>query len=137
MPDATTGDAATDAGRSAVLERLFAAFNRHDADGVMACLAPDIVFDAPAGPEAHGRRFEGHEAVRAAFEGTFADMPDVAWTVARHTLSGERATSEWLFTGTRRDGARVEAEGVDLFVFRGHLIARKSAFRKDRPVRAA
>jgi ketosteroid isomerase-like protein len=123
--------------RHALLERLFAAFNRHDAEGVMACFTPGIVFDTAAGPEAHGRRLVGRDAVRSAFVAVWTDMPDVAWAVARHTLAGERATSEWLFTGTRADGGRVAVEGVDLFVFEGGLIARKSAFRKDRPVQAA
>lgn len=130
-------DATTEAARLALLERLFAAFNRHDVDGVMACFTPDVVFDTAAGPEAHGRRLTGQDAVRAAFVGVWTDMPDVAWTVARHTLTDDRATSEWLFTGTRADGARIGVEGVDLFVFRDRLIARKSAFRKNRPVQAA
>ena len=130
-------EANTEAWRHALLERLFSAFNRHDADGVMACFTPDVVFDTAAGPEAHGRRLTGQEAVRAAFVGVWTDMQDVAWTVSRHTVAGERAISEWLFSGTRPDGARVAVEGVDLFVFGPDLIARKSAFRKDRPVQAA
>ncbi len=75
--------------------------------------------------------------MRAAFVGVWTDMPDVAWAVSRHTVAGDRATSEWLFTATRADGGRIEAEGVDLFTFEDGLIARKSAFRKDRPVQAA
>lgn len=131
------GEAETEAGRRALLDRLFTAFNRHDADGVMACFTPDVVFDAAAGPEAHGRRLTGRDAVRAAFVGTWTEMPDAAWTVSRHTVAEGRATSEWLFSGTRPDGGRVAVEGVDLFVFAGQLIVRKSAFRKDRPVQAA
>lgn len=127
----------TEAERHAALDSLFEAFNRHDADGVMACFTPDVVFDTAAGPEAHGCRLTSQDAVRAAFVAVWTDMPDVAWAVTRHTLAGERATSEWLFTGTRADGGRVAVEGVDLFVFEGRLIARKSAFRKDRPVQAA
>lgn len=120
--------------RHDLLERLFAAFNRHDADAVMSCFTPDVVFDGAAGPDAWGRRFEGRDAVKAAFVGVWTDMADVAWTVQRHTLAGDRATTEWLFTGTRRDGTRIEANGVDLFSFEGDLIATKSAFRKDRAV---
>ncbi|WP_345821658.1 nuclear transport factor 2 family protein [Methylobacterium fujisawaense] len=130
-------EATTEVGRMALLERLFAAFNRHDAEGVMACFTSGVVFDTAAGPEAHGRRLTGQEAVRAAFVGVWRDMPDVAWAVTRHTVVGDRATSEWLFTATRADGGRIEAEGVDLFTFEDGLIARKSAFRKDRPVQAA
>lgn len=129
-------EATMEAGRHALLERLFAAFNHHDAEGVMACFTPGVVFDTAAGPDAHGRRLVGQDAVRAAFVGVWTDMPDVAWTVSRHTIAGDRATSEWLFTGTRPDGARVEVQGVDLFTFEGGLVAHKSAFRKDRPVQA-
>lgn len=127
-------EATAETGRRALLERLFAAFNRHDADGVMACFTPGVMFDTAAGPDAHGRRLIGQEAVRTAFVSVWTEMPDVAWTVSDHTVAGDRATSKWLFTGTRQDGGRVEVEGVDLFTFEGGLIARKSAFRKDRPV---
>ena len=120
--------------RHRLLETLFAAFNRHDADGVMACFTHDIVFDGAAGPDANGRRFEGREAVRAAFVAVWTAMPDVSWTVRRHAVFGDRAVSEWLFAGTNAQGGRVEAEGLDLFGFRGDLIASKSAFRKDRPI---
>jgi len=130
-------EATSDAERHALLDRLFSAFNRHDADGVMGCFTPGVVFDTAAGPDAHGRRLIGQDAVRAAFVAVWTEMPDVNWAVARHTLSGERAASEWLFSGTRADGGRIAVEGVDLFVFDGPRIARKSAFRKDRPVQAA
>lgn len=122
----------TDTDRLALLETLFAAFNRHDAAGVMACFDPAIVFDAAAGPEAVGRRIVGIEAVRAAFVATWTTMPDVAWTVRRHAVFGDRAVSEWLFTATTPGGACLEMEGLDLFQFAGGLIVGKSAFRKDR-----
>lgn len=122
----------TESDKRALLERLFSAFNRHDAGGVMACMTPDIVFDAAAGPQANGLRITGTEAVSAAFTAVWTGMPDVAWTVSRHTIAGDTAVSEWLFTGTRADGTTVEVQGLDLFTFRGGLIATKSAFRKDR-----
>ena len=31
--------------------------------------------------------------------------------------SGDRAVSEWLLTGTRKDGERVAVQGCDLFEF--------------------
>lgn len=117
-----------------LLDALFAAFNRHDADGVMAFFADDCVFDAVAGPEAHGTRFTGRDAVRAAFAQVWATFPDARWADTRHTVLGDLAVSEWLFVGTRADGARIEAEGCDLFTFAGGKIARKRAFRKQRPL---
>jgi ketosteroid isomerase-like protein len=115
------------------LELLFAAFNRHDGAGVMAVMTDDIVFDAAAGPEACGRRISGAADVRAAFETTFATFPDVSWECTRHAVFGDRGISEWIFRATAKDGSRIEAEGVDLFGFRGDKIVSKSAFRKDRP----
>lgn len=127
----------TDAGRLAVLEALFAAFNRHDADGVMACFEPGVVFDTAAGPDPMGGRVEGADAVRQVFVGTWTNMPDVAWHVRRHAVFGDRGVSEWLFVATTPEGGRIEAEGVDLFEFSGERIVRKSAFRKDRPTQRA
>ena len=61
-------------------------------------------------------------------------MPDVRWSVRRSRIFADGGMTEWLFTGTRPDGTRVEAEGLDLFTFDRDRIASKSAFRKDRPV---
>ena len=120
-----------DTARLATLDRLFAAFNRHDVDGVMACFAPDAVFHAAAGPEPAGRRIAGSEAIRAAFVAVWTDLPDVQWTVRRSRVLDGAGITEWLFTGTRADGTRVEAEGLDLFDFAGALVVGKSAFRKQ------
>ena len=122
-----------DTARRARLDQLFAAFNSHDADGVMACMTGDVVFDTAAGPDRHGRRLIGTADVRAAFERTWTDMPDVSWQCTRHAVFGDRGVSEWIFRATANDGTRIEVEGVDLFGFRGDKVATKSAFRKDRP----
>jgi ketosteroid isomerase-like protein len=122
--------------RRNLLEELFAAFNRHDGSAVMACMTGDVVFDAAAGPDICGRRLTGAIAVRAAFEGTWTSMPDVSWQCTRHEVFGDRGISEWIFRATTKDGQRIEAEGCDLFTFRGDRICLKSAFRKDRPLQA-
>jgi ketosteroid isomerase-like protein len=122
-----------DTRRLQTLHQLFDAFNRHDGAGVMAAMTDDIVFDAAAGPELCGRRITGTANVRAAFEATFASFPDVSWECTRHAVFGDRGLSEWIFRATTKDGARIEAEGCDLFGFAGDRICRKSAFRKDRP----
>lgn len=115
------------------LDALFDAFNRHDTEAVMSFMTTDCVFETVAGPEAYGTRLEGREAVRAAFAEVFETFPDAHWETSRHTVAGDLGVSEWTFRGTRRDGARVEAEGCDLFTFRGGKIALKRAFRKQRP----
>lgn len=122
--------------RLELLNVLFDAFNRHDADGVMACFSPSVVFDAAAGLEPVGRRIVGPEAVRQAFIATWTSMPDVRWHVRRHAVFGDRGITEWLFTASVQDG-RIEVEGVDLFTFEGDRIVSKSAFRKERPLQPA
>ncbi len=87
-----------------------------------------------AGPEAHGIRMQGRDAVREAFAEVWQAFPDAHWETARHTVTGDLGVSEWTFRGTRRDGARIEAEGCDLFTFRDGKIALKRAFRKQRPL---
>jgi ketosteroid isomerase-like protein len=119
--------------RLSLLQELFAAFNRHDGAAVMACMTDDVVFDTAAGPDICGRRLTGTAEVRAAFETTFKSMPDVSWECTKHDVFGDRGLSEWIFRATAADGRRIEAEGCDIFAFRGDRICSKSAFRKDRP----
>lgn len=117
----------------ATLQAFTDAWNRHDIDALMSFMTDDCVFQTAAGPAACGARFEGREAVRAAFQQAWINFPDAQWRHGRHFVHGDRGVSEWTFTGTRADGSRVEAEGCDLFSFRDGRIAVKNAFRKDRP----
>ncbi len=116
------------------LAALFDAFNRHDIDGVMAFFAPDCVFNGIGGPDVHGTRFVGLDAIAGAFSGVWKAMPDAEWGDHSHFTTGDRGVSEWTFRGTAADGSRVEAEGCDLLTFRDGKIVRKQAFRKNRPV---
>ena len=115
-----------------VLERFADAWNRHDLDALMSLMTDDGVFEASAGPEVYGQRSEGARAVRAAYAAVFETFPDAHWGNARHFLAGARGVSEWTFTGTRKDGTRVEVNGCDLFTFRDGKIAIKNSYRKNR-----
>jgi ketosteroid isomerase-like protein len=120
-------------GRVVALDCFVDAWNRHDLDALMAMMTEDGVFESSAGPEVGGRRSEGKAAVCAAFAAVFEDSPDAHWAGAPHVIAGDRAVSEWTFTGTQRDGKRVEVNGCDLITFRGGKIAVKNSFRKNRP----
>ena len=115
------------------LEAFAAAWNRHDVDALMSFMTHDCVFEASAGPEVCGTRYEGREAVRQGFAQVWASFPDAHWGNVRHFVNGDRGVSEWTFTGTRRDGSRVEVNGCDLFTFREGKIALKNSYRKNRP----
>jgi ketosteroid isomerase-like protein len=114
------------------LDDFAAAWNRHDADGLMTFMGEDCVFEASAGPEVDGTRYEGREQVRKAYAEVFATFPDAQWLGARHVISGTRGVSEWTFSGSRVDGSRVEVTGCDLFTFKNGKIAVKNSYRKNR-----
>jgi ketosteroid isomerase-like protein len=117
-----------------VLKAVADGFNRHDADAIMSFMTDDCVFEASAGPDICGTHYEGREAVRAAFVEVFASYPDARWSQAQHFVHGDRGVSEWIFTGTRGDGARVEVHGCDVFTFRDGKICVKNSYRKNRPL---
>jgi steroid delta-isomerase-like uncharacterized protein len=119
------------------LQAFADAWNRHDIDAIMSMMTPDCVFEASAGPDRCGMRAEGAAAVRAAFEDVWTTYPDAHWAGARHFICGDRGVSEWVYTGTRADGLRVEVQGCDLFQFRDGCIAVKNSYRKNRPPLAA
>ena len=116
-----------------LLDRFAAAWNRHDLDALMSMMTDDCVFEASAGAQVNGQRSKGKEAVRAAYAAVFEAFPDAQWANPRHLISGNRGVSEWTFTGTQRDGKRVEVTGCDLFTFREGKIAVKNSYRKNRP----
>ena len=116
-----------------LLDRFADAWNRHDLDALMTMMTDDCVFESSAGPAVNGQRSEGRDAVRTAFASVFAAFPDAQWRNPRHFIAGNRAVSEWTFTGSQRDGKRVEVNGCDLFTLRDGRIVVKNSFRKNRP----
>jgi len=117
----------------AVLDGFANAFNTHDVDKILSYMTDDCVFEASAGPDADGEEFVGKDAVRKAFEDVFKNFPDAHWSNPHHFISGNRAVSEWTFTGTKPDGSKVEVNGCDLFTFKKGKIAIKISYRKNRP----
>ena len=124
----------TDQGKESLLQAFADAWNRHDVDALMSMMTTDCVFEASGGNAVDGERHEGQRAVRAAYAAVFEQYPDAHWGNARHFVRGDRGVSEWTFTGTLKDGKRVEVTGCDLFTFQNGKIAIKNSFRKNRPL---
>lgn len=81
----------------------------------MSMMTTDCVFEASGGNAVDGERHDGQRPVRAAYTAVFEQYPDAQWAHARHFVAEDRDVSEWTFTGTRKDGMRVELTGCDLF----------------------
>jgi ketosteroid isomerase-like protein len=108
-------------------------FNAHDAGKIISYMTDDCIFEASAGPDADGEKFVGKKAVKKAFEDIFKNYPDAKWIDPNHFISGDRGVSEWIFTGTKPDGSKIEVAGCDLFTFRNGKIYIKNSYRKNRP----
>jgi hypothetical protein len=123
----------TDRDRERLLQAFADAWNSHDVDALMSMMTTGCVFAASGGNAVDGERHEGQRAVRAAYAAVFEQYPDAHWGNARHFVTGDRGVSECTFTGTQKDGKRVEVNGCDLFTFESGRIAVKNSFRKNRP----
>jgi ketosteroid isomerase-like protein len=133
MSQTTSTPATENKATFAILDGFARAFNAHDAEKIVSFMTEDCIFEAAAGPDVDGEKFVGKPAVKRAFEDVFKNYPDAKWNDVRHFVSGDRAVSEWTFTGTRSDGGKVEVTGCDLFTFRDGKIHIKNSFRKNRP----
>ena len=118
-------------------ERYGEAWNRQDLDAIMDLHADDSVFVAHAAgtPPA-----EGKEAIREAFAGYLALLPDINFAeralhvgdrhwVLESTMSGTAAGSiavEGAVVG--ESGAGVEVDGVDVIEVRDGLVASKQTY---------
>jgi len=116
------------------LQEFADGFNAHDVDALMTFMTEDCVFEISYGPDVCGKRFDGQDAVRAAFASVWGKYPDAQWRRPTHFVAGNRGVSEWTFTGTDEVGVSVEVNGCDIFTFRGGKIQVKNSYRKIRAV---
>jgi ketosteroid isomerase-like protein len=114
------------------LDAFAMAWNHHDTDAILSLMTEDCVFETSRGPDAKGTVYTGQDEVRRGVEEVFLTFPDARWNAPKHFISGDRGVSEWIFTATGPDGARVEVQGCDLFTFRDGKIAVKNSYRKQR-----
>lgn len=114
------------------LQSFVDAFNAHDVKLIMSHMTQDCTFEASSGPDSVGKRYVGQEQVKQAFDEVFVMFPDAHWGNPRHFIFGNKGLSEWIFTGTRQDGTRVEVTGCDIFTFKDGKISVKNSFRKNR-----
>jgi len=96
-----------------LIQSYFAAFNRHDLDGVLACFRQDAIIVG-----SDGSRYDGLDAVRSLYAEQFAITPDCRCNLRSVAAADGKGDAESLFEGTRaRDGRPIRAVGLERFTF--------------------
>jgi ketosteroid isomerase-like protein len=111
------------------IKRFDAAFSRHDVDAIMAAMTDDCVFESTY-PPPDGRRFEGQEAVRGAWEDLFGSSPDAGFETEELFAVDDRCTARWIYRYSAEDGAPHHIRGVDVFRVRDGKVAEKLSYVK-------
>jgi len=112
----------------AVVDRFNDAFNRHDVDGIMACMTQDCVFENTR-PSPDGTRLVGQAAVRGYWEEFFARSPQARFDIEEVFVAADRCAVRWVYHWVR-DGKPGHVRGVDLFRVRNGLVAEKLSYVK-------
>ena len=132
MPNAQAAAVATPGVTMELLDAIGDAFNANDIDQVMQYFAEDAIFDHAAGPDAHGTRFEGKEALRTVFGGLFENVENVNWETLDAHISGDKAICEYRRVAKMKTGEVQDFLSVDILTFRDGLIAHKDTYYKNR-----
>ena len=112
------------------MEEILDSFNAHDVDLIVANFDENGEFLMAAGPEPHGERFVGREAISEVLRQRFSAVPDIRWVDAKTWISGDRAVTEWRVQGTIATG-RLDCLGCDLWEFRNDEVLKKNTYYKQ------
>ena len=94
---------------NATIARLADAMNRHDPEGMAACMAPDYRSEQPVHPN---RAFTGSRQVVLNWTEMFRGVPDMRIEVVAEATEGTTSFSEWSWTGHHADGSDFAVRGV-------------------------
>ena len=115
-----------------LVDAIGEAFNANNIDAVMKFFSQDAVFDHAVGPDVHGVRFEGAEAIKAVFAGLFDKVEIVQWDTLDCAINGNKAYCEYRRKATLKDGKTEEFLSVDILTFNHGLIVHKDTYYKQR-----
>ena len=107
-----------------------AAFNARDVDRIMSFFEEDATFLMARGPEPNGRRVHGKPAIGKVLADRFKVISGMRWDHIEHFVTGNRAVSVWMVTGTSADGEALNYQGCDIYEFRGDKILNKDTYWK-------
>lgn len=113
----------TDATAASVLDAFNAAWNTHDLDAALTLVTDDCVFES-TGPAPDGQRYQGKEAIRAAWNPIF-DNPRSHFEVEEGFSAGDRFVQRW-----RYSWGEGHLRGVDVITLAGGKVAAKLSYVK-------
>jgi ketosteroid isomerase-like protein len=104
----------------ALIERLTAAQNAHDLEGMLACFHADYRSEQPLFP---ARTFTGVDQVRANWGALLDAIPDFHAETLRAAVDGDTVFAEVHWTGTKADGTKLDERGVIVMGVRDDRVA--------------
>jgi ketosteroid isomerase-like protein len=113
----------TDTDVRELLDRFNQAWGDHDLDAALALCTDDCVFES-TGPAPDGERYEGKDAVRAAWKPVFDDAR-ASFDAEDAFPAGDRYVQLW-----RYDWGDGHVRGVDVFRLRDGKVAEKFSYVK-------
>lgn len=113
------------------LERMFAAYNAQDVEGVLAFFAEDAIFDLAAGTDLCGERFEGKPAIREVFIKAFGKVEHLHYEPTDTRIAGDKAYCEQRRRETLKTGGISDRLIIDVLTFRDQQIIHKTTYWKN------
>src|SRR3954452_4849207 len=102
------------------MDRVTAAQNAHDLDGMLACLHEDYRSEQPLFP---ARAFDGSDQVRANWSALLGAMPDFHAEVLRSAADGDTVFMDVHWTEIKADGEPLDERGVVVMGVRESRVA--------------
>jgi ketosteroid isomerase-like protein len=102
------------------MNRLTAAQNAHNLEGMLACFREDYRSEQPLFP---ARTFQGIDQVRANWSALLDGIPDFRGEIVRSAVDGDTVFVEIHWTGTKADGTPLDERGVIIMGIRDDRVA--------------
>jgi ketosteroid isomerase-like protein len=113
----------------AAVHRFNQAFFSQDIEATVAAVTDDCVFENTY-PAPDGTRYEGKEAVWAAFDEFFRSSPNAQFIIEEIVALGDRCAVRWLYQWREAGGRAGHVRGIDLFRVRDGLVSEKLSYVK-------
>src|SRR4051794_4207877 len=104
----------------ALVNRLTAAQNEHDLEGMLACFHEDYRSEQPQFPD---RAFQGVDQVPPNLSRVLGPIPGFHADVLRSAVDGDTVFVEVHWTATKADGTPLDERGVIVFGIRDDRIS--------------